>query len=65
MSWLDSDATAYVYVGDRYSQWTKRGPGRDIFLPVVWENGAPLLRWHAAWALEVATGRFRAALNSP
>ena len=36
-----SGATTWVYVGDRYSQWTKGGTGRNIFLPLIWENGVP------------------------
>jgi hypothetical protein len=57
---VGSETTAYVYVGDRYSQWTQRGPGRNIFLPLVWENRIPRLRWRATWSLDVATGRVRA-----
>lgn len=53
-----SEATAYVYAGDRYSQWTRRGVGRNIFLPLVWENGQPLLRWHKEWSIDASTGRF-------
>jgi hypothetical protein len=52
-----SESTTYVYVGDRYSQWTKRGPGRNIFLPLTWENGEPLLRWRQGWRLDVSTGQ--------
>jgi hypothetical protein len=53
-----SESTTYVYVGDRYSQWTKQGPGRNIFLPLVWERGEPLLRWRKDWKIDVPTGTF-------
>jgi len=56
-----SEAATYVYAGDRYSQWTKRGPGRNIFLPLVWEEGQPLLRWQENWRIDTVTGRFSTA----
>jgi hypothetical protein len=52
------ETTTYVYAGDRYSQWTSRGPGRNIFLPLVWENGEPVLRWHKDWKIDAESGRF-------
>jgi len=55
-----TEATTYVYAGDRYSQWTRRGTGRNIFLPLVWENGEPLLRWHRDWKIDPGGGRFSA-----
>ncbi|MCY2954424.1 MAG: family 43 glycosylhydrolase [Planctomycetota bacterium] len=54
------EATTWVYVGDRYSQWTKRGTGRNVFLPLVWENEQPLLRWHKDWEIDVSRGMFTA-----
>jgi len=56
---VGSETTTHVYAGDRYSQWTNRGSGRNIFLPLVWEDGFPLLRWQQAWTIDVATGRFK------
>ena len=60
-----TETTTYVYAGDRYSQWTQRGPGRNIFLPLVWENGEPLLRWHKDWKIDTVTGRFASVVASP
>jgi len=57
---VGSEATTWLYVGDRYSQWTKRGTGRNIFLPLVWENGEPVLKWQKDWKIDVASGRFSA-----
>ncbi len=39
----------YLYVGDRYSQWHGHGTGRNIFLPLAFEGGEPVLRWRDAW----------------
>lgn len=55
---VGSETTTYVYAGDRYSQWTRRGSGRNIFLPLVWENCEPQLRWYKDWKLDVQRGRF-------
>ena len=57
---VGSETTTYVYAGDRYSQWTKRGSGRNIFLPLVWDSGEPLLRWCKDWRIDVRSGRFSA-----
>jgi len=57
-------ATTCVYVGDRYSQWTKRGLGRNIFLPLLWETGKPVLRWHKEWRIDVVSGHFSGSSES-
>jgi hypothetical protein len=56
-----TQTTTYVYVGDRYSQWTGKGSGRNIFLPLVWSDAVPTLKWVDAWTIDVATGEWRAA----
>jgi hypothetical protein len=50
--------TTYVYVGDRYSQHHGRGAGRNIFLPLVWNEGVPKLTWHSQWRIDAATGQW-------
>ena len=47
-----SQTTTYLYVGDRYSQWTRKGAGRNIFLPLLWNDGAPTLQWQEQWRIE-------------
>jgi hypothetical protein len=54
-----AEATTWVYAGDRYRQWTKRGAARNVFLPLVWGDGAPLLRWSREWKIDVSTGLFK------
>lgn len=56
-----SETTTYVYAGDRYSQWTRRGTGRNIFLPLEFTDGEPVLRWFKQWMINPATGRWRKA----
>jgi hypothetical protein len=58
---VGSQTTTYVYAGDRYSQWTKRGTGRNIFLPLVFLSGEPVLQWHKQWIIDPTTGRWREA----
>lgn len=55
---VGTEATTYVYVGDRYSQWTKQGSGRNVFLPLVFEDGMPTLLGLHRWTLDVNTGRW-------
>jgi hypothetical protein len=52
-----SETTTYVYAGDRYSQWTRKGIGRNIFLPLVLQDGAVSLKSCTRWKIDVATGR--------
>jgi len=53
-----SETTTYLYVGDRYSQHHGRGIGRNIFLPLVWEEGVPKLKWYSAWKIDTSTGSY-------
>lgn len=55
---VGSEATTLVYVGDRYSQHHGRGTGRNIFLPLIWENGEPILKWYKTWRINTATGLY-------
>jgi hypothetical protein len=50
--------TVWVYVGDRYSQWHTIGTGRNVFLPLVWQDNVPLLRWFRDWHVDASAGRF-------
>lgn len=51
-------ATTYLYAGDRYSQYTRAGTGRNIFLPLVFEAGEPVLKGCQEWRIDPATGGF-------
>ena len=54
---VGAETTTHVYVGDRYSQWTGRGTGRNVFLPLTWDDDEPVLRWQKVWRLDIPTGR--------
>ena len=54
---VGNEATTYVYVGDRYSQHHGKGVGRNIFMPLIWEDGEPTLKWYKTWRIDTATGR--------
>ena len=54
-----SEGTTYLYVGDRYSQHHGRGTGRNIFLPLVWEDGIPKLKWYESWKIDLDTGQYK------
>ncbi len=51
--------TSYVYAGDRYSQWTGVGTGRNIFLPLEFAGGEPVLRWRSSWRPDTVAGEVR------
>ena len=52
-----TETTTYLYAGDRYSQWHGKGAGRNIFLPIVFEDGEPSLKWGDSWWIDPASGR--------
>src|SRR5690554_782196 len=43
---------AFIFMGDR---WRPRNPidGRYVWLPIVFEEGRPVIRWHDSWDLTV------------
>ena len=55
---VGSERTTYLYVGDRYSQYHGKGTGRNIFLPLVWEDSMPELRWYESWTIYIDTGQY-------
>ena len=54
-----SEGTTYLYVGDRYSQHHGKGTGRNIFLPLIWDDGVPKLKWYESWKIDIGTGRYQ------
>ncbi|MCC7204395.1 MAG: family 43 glycosylhydrolase [Phycisphaeraceae bacterium] len=47
------EGVTYVYVGDRYSQWTGIGVGRNVFLPLEWDGDVPRLVWEESWSVMI------------
>lgn len=47
---------AYIFMADR---WRPRRPsdGRYIWLPIIFENGLPVLKWQDQWSLDVFEDR--------
>ena len=43
---------AFIYMGDR---WTPKNAidGRYIWLPILFEDGKPILRWFDQWDLSI------------
>jgi hypothetical protein len=41
---------SFIYMGDR---WRPQNAidGRYIWLPIEWEDGKPVIRWHDTWKL--------------
>jgi beta-xylosidase len=47
---VDGNKETIIYIGDR---WTpdNLADSRHIWLPIEWENGKPVIRWHQEWNL--------------
>ncbi len=54
-----TSGTIWLYAGDRYSQWTGMGTGRNIFLPLEFRNGVPRLDWLDSWVPDAAAGTYK------
>ena len=49
-----------LWGGDRWSQRTKLGIGRNVWLPLPWKGGEPILKWHPSWNVDAAAGTWTA-----
>lgn len=52
--------TFYMYCGDRYSQFTKEGIGKNVWLPLKFEGNTPKLDWHKTWYIHATQGTWSA-----
>jgi len=58
---VKGSAGSFVLWGaDRWSQRTKIGVGKNVWLPLQWNNDEPLLKWYPTWNLDVAAGTWTA-----
>jgi len=49
-----------LWGGDRWSQRTRLGIGKNVWLPLQWDGEEPLLKWHPAWSVDAAAGTWTA-----
>ena len=49
-----------LWGGDRWSQRTKKGSGKNIWLPLQWNGDEPLLKWYPTWFVDAAAGTWTA-----
>ena len=58
---VQGSAGPFVLWGaDRWSQRTKIGVGKNVWLPLQWKDGQPLLKWYATWNVDAAAGTWAA-----
>jgi hypothetical protein len=54
-------AGSFVLWGaDRWSQRTGTGTGKNVWLPLQWNDGEPLLKWYPTWNVDAAAGTWTA-----
>ncbi len=49
-----------LWGGDRWSQRTKLGIGKNVWLPLQWKGDEPLFNWYASWNIDAAAGTWTA-----
>jgi len=45
-----------LWGGDRWSQRTGTGVGKNVWLPLHWKGDEPLLKWYPIWNVDTAAG---------
>jgi hypothetical protein len=53
---------AYIAMFDQWKQWDLRD-SRYIWLPIRFENGAPIIAWQASWSLNTFSEKTAAAIH--
>jgi hypothetical protein len=48
-----------VYMGDRWSQFTKYGVGMQVWLPIEFAGDVPVLTWMRPWYPDVRSGNYQ------
>jgi hypothetical protein len=56
-----SGTTSYIYAGDRYSQFTGTGIGKNAWYPLVFNGATPVLKYYKDWYIDVVTGAWSAS----
>jgi hypothetical protein len=56
--------TAYVYFGDRYSEYTSTGVGKNVIIPLTFTGDVPQLHGLTTWYLDVTLGKWSATAVS-
>ena len=48
-----------LWGGDRWSQRTKKGIGKNIWLPLQWKAEEPQLKWFSNWNVDSSAGTWK------
>jgi hypothetical protein len=63
---VKGSAGSFVLWGaDRWSQRTKIGVGKNVWLPLEWKDDEPILNWHPTWNVDAAEGTWTPPAKSP
>jgi len=49
-----------LWGGDRWSQRTGTGVGKNVWLPLHWKGDEPILKWYPTWNVDAAAGTWTA-----
>jgi hypothetical protein len=61
-----SKGTSYICAGDRYSQFTGVGVGKNAWYPLTFDgNGTPTINGYGQWTIDAATGLWSANNGGP
>lgn len=53
---VGSKTTSYIYCGDRWSNYTKKGIGRNAWFPLEFDDSGPIIRGYKSWSINIETG---------
>ncbi|NDF00783.1 MAG: hypothetical protein EB034_21305, partial [Verrucomicrobia bacterium] len=60
-----STGSFVLWGADRWSQRTKIGVGKNVWLPLEWKGDEPILNWHPTWNVDAAAGTWTTSAKSP
>ena len=55
---VGTKGTAYMYFGDRWSEYTGQGIGKNVRLPLTFNGNEPVLNGLNTWYINVTTGEW-------
>lgn len=51
-----ASGTTYMYCGDRYSEFTGQGIGKNAWFPLTWNGSTPTLNGYTSWYIDADAG---------
>ena len=58
-----AQGSLFVFMGDRWSQFTRYGVGKQVWLPVEFDGDTPVVTWLRPWHPDITQGTYQHELR--